>query len=281
MVPKIDINAITIGEEIGRGAFGIVRNANWNGTNVAVKEIAIKRMKVMKTLIDSELCSHSKLRHPNIVLLMAHAMEGNRLHLITELIDGDSLDDVLFSGHYLSMELPVKLSVCKKICQAVAYLHSNIPAIIHRDIKPENLLIGDNCNTVKLCDMGLCKLKTMNIIMTTMAGGSLQPGTPPYQAPEVLVDRKSGNTSTDIWSMSCTLVEVFSECPIWSYPDDEDPVQYILSKMVKKAKPDGLEMLASLPESRIPPAALAALRKGLSYEPAERPNAVDMIDCFV
>ena len=121
----------------------------------------------------------------------------------------------------------------------------------------------------------------MNTIMTTMAGGSLQPGTPPYQAPEVLVDRKSGNTSTDIWSMSCTLVEVFSECPIWSYPDDEDPVQYILSKMVKKAKPDGLEMLASVPESRIPPAALSALRKGLSYEPAERPNAVDMIDCFV
>ena len=211
MVPKIDINAITIGEEIGRGAFafGIVRKANWNGTNVAVKEIAIKRMKVMKTLIDRELCLHSKLRHPNIVLLMAHAMEGNRLHLITELIDRDSLDDVLFSGNYLSMELPVKLSVCKKICQAVAYLHSNIPAIIHRDIKPENLLIGDTCNTVKLCDMGLSKLKTMNTIMTTMAGGSLQPGTPPYQAPEVLVDRKSGNTSTDIWSMSCTLVEVF------------------------------------------------------------------------
>ena len=47
-VPKIDINAITIGEEIGRGAFGIVRKANWKGTNVAVKEIAIKRMKVMK-----------------------------------------------------------------------------------------------------------------------------------------------------------------------------------------------------------------------------------------
>lgn len=246
---------------------------------VAVKEIAIKRMKIVKPHIDRELCLHSKVRHPNIVLLMAYATENNKLYLISELIDGDTLDNVLFGGESEVMSMPMKLSVSKKISQAVAYLHSQRPVIIHRDIKPENVLVANSLNIVKLCDMGLSKLKTMNTIMTTMAGGSLQPGTPVYQAPEVLLERKSSNTMTDIWSLSCTLVEVFCERPIWDSPDtDKEPVHYIMDRMKIQAKSDGFDLACIFIQSIL---ILNMLEKGLSYRDDERPHALEITDCFV
>ena len=65
------------------------------------------------------------------------------------------------------------------------YCYPQTPAVIHRDIKPENILISHDLKQVKLCDMGLSKIKTMNTVMTTMAGGLVQPGTPVYKAPEI------------------------------------------------------------------------------------------------
>ncbi|XP_060084108.1 uncharacterized protein LOC132563364 [Ylistrum balloti] len=55
--------------------------------------------------------------------------------------------------------MSVKFQISFKISQAVAYLHSQTPSVINRDIKPENVLIADKFNVVKICDMGLSKLK--------------------------------------------------------------------------------------------------------------------------
>lgn len=89
--------------------------------------------------------------------------------------------------------------------------------------------------------MGLSKIKTMNMLVTTMAGGSAQPGTPSYQAPKLLLAKQSANTSSDIWALSCTLVELFSDVPIWNTPEksDKDPVEYIMEQMRLNARPNG------------------------------------------
>lgn len=196
---------VNLGEEIGRGGFGIVYQGCWIGTKVAVKEIVIKRMKITKPLVDRELCIHNQLRHPNIVLLMAYTMESDRLCLVSELIDGVTLDMCLFGlDETIRMNMSVKLNISLKISQAIAYLHAQNPVIIDRDIKPENILVANDCNVVKLCDMGLSKLKTMNTVVTTMAVGVLQPGTPAHQAPELLPERQSANTMTDSWSLAGT-----------------------------------------------------------------------------
>ena len=49
-----------------------------------------------------------------------------------------------------------------------------------------------------------------------MASGNFsQPGTPAYQAPEVLLHSMSASSKTDIWSLSATLVELFTEETVW------------------------------------------------------------------
>lgn len=61
---------ISFGEEIGRVAFGTVRKTKWPGTEVALKEILVKRIKLTKPLIKHELAIHSTVRHPNIIQIM-------------------------------------------------------------------------------------------------------------------------------------------------------------------------------------------------------------------
>lgn len=129
--------------------------------------------------------------------------------------------------------------------------------------------------------MGLSKLKTMNTVMTTMAVGGLQPGTPAYQAPEVLLERRSTNTMTDSWSTACTLVEVMVEMPIWNTA--EEPAQYIMSRMKLKVKPDGIDLLASFVETdymykNMGTKICSLLDKGLNCSSGVRPQALEVVN---
>ena len=91
--------------------------------------------------------------------------------------------------------------------------------------------------------MGLSKLKTFNTIIITIASSAgSQPGTPVYQAPEIPLDRQSANTKTDVWSLVCTLIEIFVEEPILSGIDDE-VIRNIETKMKIQAMLPGLESL--------------------------------------
>lgn len=155
----------------------------------------MKRINIVKPMIERELNVHSRIRHPCIVQLMAVAVSKNKLYLVTEYVDGSSLDDLIFSRERSEAISPqFKLEVAQKIVQAVTYLHNQCPLILHRDIKPENILISGDLSIVRLCDMGLSKLKSMNTLVTTIVtSAEIQPGTPAYQPPEVLVHRQKGN----------------------------------------------------------------------------------------
>ncbi|XP_045188120.1 probable myosin light chain kinase DDB_G0292624 [Mercenaria mercenaria] len=166
----------------------------------------MKRIEIAKPFIDRELCVHRNLRHPNSVLLMAYALASDQLYLISELIEGCTLDNCLFCNEENAMTMSVTLTVSLKVSQSI--VHSQDPIILHRDIKPENILVSQNFHEVKLRDMGLSKLRSMNTVMTTMAGGSSQPGTPAYQASEVMLERSSSNFNHRCVSLACTLVEV-------------------------------------------------------------------------
>ena len=65
----------------------------------------------------------------------------------------------------------------------------------------------------KLCDMGLSKLKSAQSLTRTTS--SAIQGTPPYMAPECLLERKKAAVHSDVWSLACTLVELFTEIECW------------------------------------------------------------------
>ncbi|KAL4238672.1 Rik1-associated factor 1 [Mactra antiquata] len=275
-IPKIEVSELTLHEKIGEGAFGEVFRGNWLESNIAVKRLKVKRMRLNKKYVLEEVKVHSKIRHPNIVLLMAYAINKDDLYLVSECIQGLNLDDLLFGDNEHKLDMQKKNNIAVQICMAVCYLHNRRPVVIHRDIKPENILISETLEVAKLCDLGLSKLKTLNTVVTTCAKKDAQSGTPVYQSPEVLVERKKCTVAADVWSLCCTLVELYTEEPIWEIEENEEDdcetsTTCLIQCMSRYQRPHGLSHLQN---RNLPCQILDVITSGLDYLPSKRPSSL-------
>lgn len=72
--------------------------------------------------------------------------------------------------------------------------------------------------------------------MVTTSDGTKQPGTPTYQVPEILLERRSGHVYSDMWSVGCTVLELFLELPAWSVPVDTDPDCWLHERQKKTSQ---------------------------------------------
>ena len=117
-------------------------------------------------------------------------------------------------------------------------------------------------------------MKTFNTVVTTVASGEgLQPETPAFQAPEVLVDRKSSDTKSDIWSLGGTVVELLCEEPLLN--GDEDLLLSIRNKMKQEAMPDGMATL--LDNHNSPSEITHIIDKCFCYTSDKRPSALELL----
>jgi len=192
---KIEDN-YDVGDELGKGAFSIVKKAinKKTGEKVAVKVIDKKAASTPQDTqrLKTEVEILKKVNHPNIVCLKDMYVTPEKLCLIMELVTGGELfDKIVEKGQYSEKDAS---AVVKKMLQAVEYLHSI--NIAHRDLKPENLLLkGDGTDTdVMLSDFGLSKIIGVESMMETACG------TPYYVAPEVL-SATGYDKEVDLWSV--------------------------------------------------------------------------------
>ena len=81
------------------------------------------------------------------------------------------MDELIFTDGHDKEELSIhncdKMSVAKQLCQAVAYLLNLKAAIVHRDIKLANVLAARKMQIIKLCHMGLSRLKSQQSLRQT------------------------------------------------------------------------------------------------------------------
>ena len=214
-VPMLDKEEITFSEEIGRGSFGVVFKGSWAGTDVAVKVLKLRNARRLQSVIETEVRVHDMIRHPNIVQIMAVSILKNSIYVVSEYINGRNLDEVLFGEGQESTKRTIqgndKMNVARQISQAVAYLHNLKPPVVHRHIKPANVLVAKGSLITKLCDMGLGKLKTEQSLSRSTAIA----GSPSYIAPECVLQKKQATTQSDVWSLACTLLELFTERDCW------------------------------------------------------------------
>ena len=103
-------------------------------------------------------------------------------------------------------------SLFHQLINGVEYLHSI--GITHRDLKPENLLIDAN-DVLKIVDFGFATLfrhKKSKRLMTKACG------TPPYVAPEVILNTPYEAEPADIWSCAIVLVAMLAGELPWDEP---------------------------------------------------------------
>ncbi|XP_023247152.1 probable serine/threonine-protein kinase DDB_G0281745 [Copidosoma floridanum] len=214
-VPLIKENKITIfGEILGKGAQGIVRRGKLLGSPVAMKTMKVDNNN--KIFILREIKLLDKIRHPNIISIMAVSCVENKVHIVTEYVESENLHTILHTPEIrktYDFTTDRKIFVAHQVSCAVVFLHQ-LPgsSIVHRDIKPGNILVKTNFDT-KLCDIGL-GISTGLESHLQSAVGSVR-GTYLFMAPEMIVNRKEASTYTDVWSFACTTVELFTEQQVW------------------------------------------------------------------
>ncbi|HUP60968.1 MAG TPA: protein kinase [Thermoanaerobaculia bacterium] len=212
---------------IGSGAMGDVYRAHDRALDreVALKvlppELTGDRERVHR--FAQEARSASALSHPHIVSIheVGHARpvvsvqpigerpsRAGEVHYISmELVDGDTLREVLATAQPLRRKLEILTQVADGLSKAHA------AGIVHRDLKPDNILVARD-GYAKIVDFGLAKLidTTWNPIgadsptlRALTAHGELL-GTPGYMAPEQ-VTGKALDARADIFSFGCILYE--------------------------------------------------------------------------
>ncbi|KAE8730906.1 Leucine-rich repeat receptor-like serine/threonine/tyrosine-protein kinase SOBIR1 [Hibiscus syriacus] len=235
---------------IGRGGCGEVYKAELPGSNG--KMIAIKKIiqppkdaaeltaqdsnvlnKKMRQ-IRSEITTVGRIRHRNLVSLLAHVIRPDCHLLIYEFLKNGSLQDVLHQVSQGTRELdwPARQNIALGVAAGVEYLHMNQrPRIIHRDLKPANILLDDDMEG-RIADFGLAKaMPDANTHVTT----ANLAGTVGYIAPEYHQTLKFTD-KCDIYSFGVILgVLVIGKLPsddFFQQTDEVSLVKWMRNKLV-------------------------------------------------
>ena len=113
---------------------------------------------------------------------------------------------------------------------ADAVAHMNRRGWIHRDIKPENFMVADD-GSLKLIDFALAK-RTKGFLDKILPRKSTVQGSPSYMSPEQIRGLPLDDRA-DLYSLSCTLFELFAGAPPFTGASTND----LLTKHLKAARP--------------------------------------------
>ena len=196
-----------IGEELGRGAMGVVYKAQDPaiGRVVAIKSIRLSDLtdederRRMRDRLFREAQSAGVLSHPNIVTIYDIAEEDGMAYIFMEYVNGPTLEKLL--GARYPPERETLLSLLRQTAGALDYAHRK--GIVHRDIKPANIMVHDNA-IAKITDFGVARIASQQM---THSGAMM--GTPNYMSPEQ-VEGHPVDGRADQFSLAVVAYEIFT-----------------------------------------------------------------------
>jgi len=146
-------------------------------------------------------------------------LEGRQC-LVFELLD-KSLYDVLKLRSFRGLHLSQIQGVAFRTLESLRFLARPELDVIHADIKPENLLLPMNQDPagVKVIDLGSA-CRTWENMQTYVQSRF-------YRAPEVLLGLPYAQP-IDIWSLACTLCELYTGRPLFSGKNEVDQIINIM-----------------------------------------------------
>ncbi len=205
MVGRTLASRYKILRRVGAGGMGQVYRARHVilRHDVALKLLSaeLTRDPVMRERFVREAQATNLLKHPNIVDIWDVAEEGNRVFLVMEFLEGESLAERMQSGP-LGVREAVEIAI--PVCHALGRAHSL--GVVHRDVKPENVfLVRDPSGAlrVKVLDFGIVHMRSE--VRLTMPGEIF--GTPEYLSSELARGESCGPAS-DLYALGVMLFEM-------------------------------------------------------------------------
>ncbi len=213
----------------------------------------------------------AQLNHPNVAAIHGLEEHDDRLLLIMEYAEGQTLADRIQAGG--PMALADVIDIAGQVADGLEAAHDK--GIVHRDLKPANIMVADDASgsaRVKVLDFGLAKAyepdgtlaeispelsKSPTMAVATMTGMIM--GTAAYMSPEQArgkpLDRRA-----DVWAFACVLYEMLTGRKAF----DGDTVSDVLAAILKE-EPDWSRLPAEAP-----PALRGLLERCLRKDPARR-----------
>lgn len=227
--PPRRVGGYELGDVLGRGGMGTVYLARRHpdGARVALKllrpEVVVEPF--AREVFLREVAVTAQLRHPSLVALLDHGVEGDIFYFALEYCAGGSLAALLLRR---DEPLPPATAVRVAVQTLEGLEAAHARGFVHRDIKPENVLFVDGEGArVKLADFGLAKSFEQAGLSGLTATGAVG-GTLCFMPREQITHFRLLRPASDVWSMGATLYHMLT----LSYPRDfapgVDPLQVIL-----------------------------------------------------
>ena len=263
-------DALQVGDEISRGAYGVVYRGTLGTRPVAIKKIhqllldyARERREESEKFLNrfrDEGKIMEAAKHENVVEFIGvrnHPQDGNTV-LVMELMH-QTLHEFLADRRRLPLWQQVHIVL--QIALGLKYLHHNDPQILHCDLTAKNVLMSKDSSIVKIADFGQAKFRPSSVIyLTTKA-----PGCIPYMPPECLVDRPHFTDKGDVFSFGVVALQVSTQEP--------PSVGFVIREGQKEVNRRAAD-LARLPADHpLKPPILQCLQD----DPAKRPSSGDIV----
>jgi eukaryotic-like serine/threonine-protein kinase len=255
--------------EIGRGGMAAVYEAeNIDiGKRVAVKILAAELItsRIVRERFLREARAAAAVRSPYICDVYDSGMFEERPFLVMELLEGESLYDLLTRARQLDFENTLRIATHS--ARGLGKAHES--NIVHRDLKPENIFLTKDEEghlLAKLVDFGLAKFYEPTAgpdqVSARLTREGALFGTPAYMSPEQAKGKGEVDHRADLWALGCIVYECLTGQTVWSV---DQGVAMILAQIASAPLPRPNKLRPDLP-----PAFEQWFHKALDRDPDKR-----------
>ncbi|MDR2672244.1 MAG: serine/threonine protein kinase [Coriobacteriales bacterium] len=226
-----------IEDVVGKGGFGLVYRANDLKLNRiwAVKEIDFDEVDLSSSdlthddliksfLVEKEILS--RLDHPSIVRITDMIQNDDRIYIIMDYVEGESLDKVIQTSGPQRQEDVVDWGI--QLCDALDYIHTCTPPIVYRDMKPNNVMLRPD-GTVKLIDFGIAREFHPESQNMTISAETKVFRTQGYSSPEQ--SQGAFEPRSDIYSLGATLYHLVTGKSPAEPPYVVEPIRQVIPSL--------------------------------------------------
>jgi serine/threonine protein kinase len=198
------LNRYRLHRRLGTGGFGTVWQARDERLDRDVAVKLLPRERIVGGRFEREARAAARLAHPGIVTLYEAAVDDDGAYLVSELVRGATLGELLEAGRLSDRDI-VQIGIV--LAGALAHAHGE--RVVHRDVKPSNILVPERPVTpaqlAKLTDFGVARIIGGDSLTRT---GDVV-GTAAYMAPEQAEGLEAG-ASADLYSLALVIYEALT-----------------------------------------------------------------------